>query len=134
MVVYRVEHRDSKNGPWTHNGWHIATANFPYKDFWHGALPSPYGDSMSPPGFQQKNLCGVESLEKLVRWFPSTTRRAMHERGFVLRVFEVKKPAMGRWQVAFSRKKAELLGELPLRGMAGIRNEQFSPRSFRGTI
>jgi len=136
MIVYRVEHRDSKKGPWSHDDWHVARAGFVSKEYWHGSLPGPYADPSLGRLFKNRHLCGVESVEKLVRWFPSKVRRQMHERGFVMRVFDVETRALavGRWQVTFPRKRATLLGELPLRGMAGIRNGQFSHQLTRGKM
>lgn len=90
MRIYRVEHKSSTIGPFNHSNTYETLFGYG-----HPARSLPVLKA-SHAGKYDWDLAryyrtGCRTLAQLIRWFPEDTRKALHGRGFILRVYDVKK-------------------------------------------
>jgi hypothetical protein len=121
MIVYRIEHPKSKNGPWRHTVW-VTDNPKDYNEFSNGTTHTSgfqfhplfqlWGSSFIPPDIK----CGCPSIEALKQWFPKTVRQVLHKHGFKLVALSVQSPeVVTENQVVFNRESAILLSMKTLR-------------------
>lgn len=105
MLVYRVEHKRTKLGPYS--GQHrMHGMGYAHCDEKH---PSPWEDTIPVRRFIDRHnevVHGFDSLSKLHEWFDGWANK-MANKGFVVRVYEVPLGSYRRGkQVLFLRDKA----------------------------
>lgn len=116
MLIYRVEHPESKRGPFTHS-WKSAFFNI-----------TIYGRSKEYPSMQEefgRELygwhSGCKSMGLLAHWFCNgQALRALREDGMVVAVYEVACPMHGKYQSLFVPETATLVETLPLDVIAAV--------------
>lgn len=130
MRIYRFECPETGNGPWNaggtgaynaalfdlrqveERGYHVASQPpCPWDE--HGThLKRAFDCSRDDT---QPYFFGFNSKAQLVRWFQSAEgRKAMGDAGIRLRIYECSHEDVvhGRWQVAFVKANARIVGEL----------------------
>lgn len=107
-IVYRVEHKRTGDGPWTHYGWSGFRS---YDGHTPGDLPPPCEDGLGWPSSCEH--CACASVSKLKRWFHDPHLRDLEEGGFVVRRYRVPRNMIrrGRHQVLFVREHSDVVGE-----------------------
>lgn len=121
MIVYRIEHPKSKNGPWRHPDWFV-NGTEAYDHFMDqvahcsNARFAPLFQLMGTTNFSENIKCGCPSIETLKEWFPKTVRQYLHKYGFKLVALSVQNPEVVTFnQVAFNRESAIILSIKTLR-------------------
>lgn len=130
MKVWRVEHKDTCEGPWQRreterNGRHGLDVYMAASKDRPGEHPCPFqaGGSLervfTNDVRRAKDLFifACVSLDQLLLWFKSAKgRAAMSRAGYVIRVYKVDGRGVlsGQMQVAFRKDKADLLQEVKL--------------------
>lgn len=100
--IYRIEHPESKKGPYTHS-WCDTWRCRPHNTKAH---PTPYEEQLD---FSEHFKCGFESLEKLSSWFNDQELDALEKLGFELIVIPVElceEVGYGKKQLIFKLKEA----------------------------
>ena len=142
MLVWRVEHRKSRVGPYTHGSYKEGTLRktinnaHGYDEIRRGKAhlhPTPsqdrgiYSDDFYE--FKRNNPdfnCGFISIQQLKSWFARWLRK-LNQKGFVIRTFEVdgNECLVGQKQVVFSRKGRRALKTFGVlqRGLDARKNE-----------
>lgn len=116
MIVYRVETSLGK-GPYYYDqpqakDWEIAIEHHREGDEQH---PSMYDDGALYADWKFGMIFGFASIDACCAWFNGTERLFLSTFGHFLSAYEVSgKIAMGKKQLAFDRKSAELLWQKPL--------------------
>lgn len=109
MIVYRVEHKETGEGPYRglHNIKAIYTA---HNDDAHPTIWEDVWDSrevMVALIDLGEALCGFRSLKDLRKWFKGFLR-LLKKHDFVIRAYETETYAVGKKQVYFVPKRAFL--------------------------
>lgn len=110
MIVYRLEHKTSGDGPYRHDydrSWRKGDHAFLKR------TPIPQLDILEWEFIElgvAKYRFGFKSLKQLSKWFLKTELKELKKRGFVIRKYEVDKEHVlfGSKQVAFLKRKAVL--------------------------
>lgn len=128
MIVYRIEHKDSKVGPFQSCSMRSLSRSRLYGE-WRfyfiqsdNSHPTPYNDR--DLGFELHSfiirgltpIFGVDSLRQAKHWLGDYWK-LFHNHGFVIRKYDAERDwcKRGNFQVVFSREKANLLETIRLR-------------------
>lgn len=106
-IVFRVEHHQTKNGPYNSNGGISGEEK--------GHRPMPWNDGIDSRLFHHR--FGFANIRQFQIWFqekPDIVR--MQSRGFMLSVYKVHGKAIkkGQRQLTFSLQRAKLIAQVPL--------------------
>lgn len=124
--VFRVEHSESKVGPFISMGYATDHPLHPYlyEIVQQEALPSPLNDGIDLP---YAFVCGASSLDTLKKWFWSPSilmdkfLAELKKAGFVLRQYEVHprhcRSGRSGLQVFFDQYEASLVKELEIESL-----------------
>lgn len=126
MRVYRLEHRETRKGPWRHGPYSLlrdaalewyehTNRHTDVHDTQGRRFPLPRQDGICREWASRDDVvCGCASEEQLAEWFPPGVQRALGGVGFVLAVYDATMLQVGERQVAFSRHGAEHMGDRDL--------------------
>lgn len=124
MLVYRVEHKDKRTGPWNsaEHGtipWDGSVHQMLNQHCTGNSFPGMFADFPSTASYSEmyEYYCALPAKKEVLHWFGPMLRR-LHSEGFVLRVYEVpaSDTAVGRSgkQVFFKRTNEKLVVEIQL--------------------
>lgn len=110
MIIYRVEHEESRSGPYNQECKEV------HEEHNYGesrpAHPSPSEDSIF---FKEKDIFGCPSLELLRTWFEPWSAKPLARDGFVVAAYTIDeglvKVSSSGMQCAFPRQCATLVDE-----------------------
>lgn len=121
MLIYRVEHKENRTGPFYYNtvmfnGHSLGEIFLEMHTVTHRV---PFADGIGSAFRHGFEVCGCVSLSQLAYWFKPYIS-VLAEAGFVIRVFEddEEEVKIGRTQVAFCRGENHIVETLPLTVLA----------------
>lgn len=108
MILYRVQHAETGEGPFTCRGEHYVGRGAVWND---GPLPR---EDITDLDTMNGLICGVARAHHLEAWFPGPDQLAAV--GFVITVWAAPAAACmsGRWQVVFPKDEAVHIRTVPL--------------------
>lgn len=117
-MVYRVEHRTGKTGPYYHPSYDVLTPeednlrNRAIEDHADDEHPEPWEDGLEL--MSSNEFCCFTSLEALCEWFSETDLDLLYRAGYGVFPFEVDEDFVreGRRQALFFRSSAVRMDEL----------------------
>lgn len=130
MLVYRIEHPETRGGPYcgareldrqAQNG--LASIVYRHSDLKRTPSPMNDGTLFAGRGFwgvpSRDYVFGFASLADMRRWFTREERHALKALGFVLAIYRSDDVEVGNRQVAFIRGESKPLSTHPI-----IRNKR----------
>lgn len=107
MLIYRIERKDNRVGPFISMGW----------EFMNGyQKPTPYNDEGIGDKFKERyHKCGCSSFSQLLEWI-NTDKLHFAKDDYVISEYDIDDcfVIQGQFQVVFEWKRAKLVYELPI--------------------
>lgn len=118
MKVYRIEHKDTKRGPYV--GFGCEEIVSPEEGYFGDRCPGPVEDGIDRGGLTYQHHFGFAKLRQMFLWFKARHVFKMRKKGFRVYRYKIADEyvLLGGKQLAFIRTKATVREEVKLSLMA----------------